>query len=483
MGDDYDVIVLGGGPAGENAADRASQGGLRVAVVEAELLGGECSYWACMPSKTLLRPGAALAAARRVPGVREAVTGAIDVDKVLAWRNYMVSDWQDDGQVSWAGSAGIDLVRGWGRLAGERQVVVTPAPTPGGDGAGDPTGAQSGGGARTLTARRAVVVATGSVPVNPPIPGLAESRPWGSREATSGKQVPRRLAVIGGGVVACEMAQAWRSLGSEEVTMLIRGDHLLDRHEPFAGELLADAFAGAGIDVRFGASPTAVGRDGADGPITLTLPGGGTIEVDEVLVATGRRPNTTGIGLDTVGVAEDKAIPVDDQLRVTGVGGGWLFAIGDVNGRSLLTHMGKYQGRLVGDLIAGRGDPSATAFADHQATPGVVFTDPQIGSVGHTETSARKAGLDVGVADAELGEVPGAYVSGEEVTGRGRLVIDRAGNVVVGATFVGPEIADLVQGATIAIVGQVPLDRLWHAVPSFPSVSEIWLKLLQAYGL
>src|SRR3954470_15241088 len=223
MADEFDVIVLGAAPAGENAADRAAAGVLAVALVENELIGGECSYWACIPSKTLLRPGAALAAARRVPGVREAITGTIDTDKVLAWRNYMVSDWTDDGQVAWASGAGITIVRGRGALDGERAVTVTTA----------------GGEARRLTARTAVVVATGSVPVVPP--PFRDISPWLSRDATSGKHVPPRLAVVGGGVVAVEMAQAWHSLGAREVTVLVRGDRLLERQEPFAGELLAEA--------------------------------------------------------------------------------------------------------------------------------------------------------------------------------------------------------------------------------------------------
>jgi dihydrolipoamide dehydrogenase len=463
--DEYDVIVLGAGPAGENAAERVRRGGLTVALVEAELLGGECSYWACMPSKTILRPGAILASARRVPGAREAVTGALDAGAALAWRNWMVSDWHDDSQAGWASSAGIDVVRGRGRLDGERRVVVSPADGP----------------QRTLTARRAVVVATGSVPVLPPIPGLADTAPWGSREATSSKHVPERLAVIGGGVVACEMAQAWRSLGSRAVTMLVRGERLLERHEPFAGDLLAAAFAEQGIEVRFGAATTEVRRRAPDAPVTVVTDAGDLV-VDELLLATGRRPNTSDIGLDSVGLEPGSAIAVDDQLRATGVAGGWLYAVGDVNGRNLLTHMGKYQGRLVGDIIAH--DLHLQAFADHEATAGVVFTDPQVGSVGHTEASARDAGVDVAVVDVDLGEVPGVYVSGEGIKGRARLVIDRSEpERVVGATFVGPEIADLVHQATIAIVGRVPLGRLWHAVAAFPTVSEVWLDLLKAYGL
>jgi dihydrolipoamide dehydrogenase len=465
VAEEFDVIVLGGGPAGENAAERAVLGGLRVALVEKELIGGECSYWACIPSKTLLRPGAVMAAARRLPGVREAITGRIDTDQVLARRNYMVSDWHDDGQIRWADSIGLTVARGDGVLDGERAVSVR----------------ASDGARRDLTARKAVVVATGSVPVVPPT--FKDISPWLSRDATSSKRVPERLAVVGGGVVAVEMAQAWHTLGSGEVTVVVRGDRLLERSEPFAGELLAGAFAAEGIGVRLGVSVDSARREGTDGPVTLTLDSGDTVVADEVLVATGRRANTEGIGLESVGLDPTRPIAVDDQLRATGVGGGWLYAIGDVNGRNLLTHMGKYQGRLVGDLLAGRGDPGATAFADREATPAVVFTEPQVGSVGHTEESARAAGVDVGVADLDMSEVAGVYLSGDGIEARARIVVDRQRSVLVGATFVGPDISELVHQATVAIIGRVPLDRLWHCVPSFPSVSEVWLRLLTAYGL
>jgi dihydrolipoamide dehydrogenase len=288
---------------------------------------------------------------------------------------------------------------------------------------------------------------------------------------------------VGGGVVACEMAQAWRWLGAESVTMLVRGTRLLERNEPFAGELLAAALAADGVDVRFGAEVVEVhragGRSDGSGPVTIAL-GDGSLEVDELLMAIGRRPNTEDIGLDTVGLAPGRAITVDDHLRAVGVDGDWLYAVGDVNGRALLTHMGKYQARLAGDIVAGI---DMVDLADGTAVPGVVFTDPQVGSVGLTEEAARSAGLDVGTAEVDLAQVPGSYVSGEDVGGRAKIVVDRRRSVLVGATFVGPEIADLVHGATIAVIGEVKLERLWHAVASFPSVSEVWLKLLQTYGL
>jgi len=473
---EYDVIVLGAGPAGENAADRAVRGGLTAVIVEAELVGGECSYWACMPSKALLRSPQAVDAARAVDGARQAVRGAVDAAAVLARRNRFTSNWKDDGQVRWLDSAHIALVRGHGRLAGERRVTVT-------DGAGQAT---------TLTARQAVVVATGSDAAIPPVPGLAEARPWTSREATSAQQVPERLAVVGGGVVACEMATAWRGLGAREVTMLVRS-RLLGHYEPFVGEQVAAAMRERGIDVRLGVNPTEVRRSG-DGPLTIALDDGSSLSADELLVATGRRPRTTDIGLETVGLQPGQWLNVDDSCRVTAVAGGWLYAVGDVNHRALLTHMGKYQARACGDVIAARAKADAAArnpapwsryaaTADQAAVPQVVFTEPEVGAVGLTEAEARKKGLAVRAVEYEIGRVAGASLYADGYRGRAKLVVDEQRRVVVGATFVGPAVGELVHAATIAVVGEVPLERLWHAVPSYPTISEIWLRLLETYGL
>jgi pyruvate/2-oxoglutarate dehydrogenase complex dihydrolipoamide dehydrogenase (E3) component len=469
---EVDVVVVGAGPVGENVADRAARTGLEVVVVEKELVGGECSYWACMPSKALLRSGQALAAARRLPGAAEAVTGTLDAAKVLERRDRFTSGWDDSGQAGWLESAGLGLVRGAARLDGPRRVSVATAE-----------------GTVVLTARQAVVLATGSVPVLPDVPGLADARVWTSREATSAKSAPARLAVLGGGVVACELAQAWARLGSR-VTLLVRSG-LLAGQEDFAGELVADALRADGVDVRLGATPSRVSRD--ETGVHLVLADGSTVDADEFLVATGRRPTTAGIGLETVGLEDGGALEVDDTGLVAGVEGSWLYAAGDVSGRPKLTHQGKYGGRAVGDAITARasgalsGDAPAwsrwTATADHAAVPQVVFTDPEVAQVGLTAAQARERGIDVKVVDYEIGNVAGASLVADGYTGKARMVVDEQRRVVVGVTFVGQDVAELLHSATIAVVGEVPVDRLWHAVPSYPTISEVWLRLLETYGL
>ncbi len=467
---EYDLIVIGAGPVGENVADHAVQAGLTAVIVESELVGGECSYWACMPSKALLRSAAALRAARDVDGAKQAVTGDLDVAAVLRRRDTMTSNYDDSGQVQWLQGAGIDLVRGHGTLTGEKTVRVTAAD----------------GTTTDLVARHAVAVCTGSAALLPDIPGLADISPWTSREATAVEQIPASLAIIGGGVVGAEMATAFQSLGSE-VTIIARSG-LLGGNEPFAGELVTDSLRERGVTVKTGADTTSARRDD-DGRATLELSDGTTVTADEVLVAIGRTPRTQDLGLDAVGLKPGTWLEVDDTLLVRGFH--WLYAVGDVNHRALLTHQGKYQARAAGDVIAARakGDEiddapwgAHVATADHDAVPQVTFTDPEVASVGLTAKKADEKGLNVKVVDYDLASIAGSSEQSDAYVGKARAIVDLDRGVLVGATFVGPDIAELLHSATIAIVGEVPVKRLWHAVPSYPTVSEVWLRLLETLG-
>ncbi|PRX48455.1 dihydrolipoamide dehydrogenase [Prauserella shujinwangii] len=460
----FDVVVIGGGPVGENAAARAVRGGLTAALVEHERFGGECSYWACIPSKALLRPGNALAAARRVPGVE---AGSLVPAPVFARRDEFVSHWDDGGQFDWANGAGVEPIRGHARITGEREVTVD-------DGT-------------VVCARHAVVVCTGSVPRMPRLPGLADVPVWTSRDATAASEVPGRLVVLGGGVVGVEMAQAWARLGAE-VDLVVAGPRPLPRYAEFAGDAVAEGLRADGVRVRLDARAERVSTvSTADGSVRLELAGGERIEADRFLVATGRRPATDDLGLDAIGLEPGAALTVDDTGTVSGVDGRWLYAAGDVTGRAPLTHQGKYAARVLGDVIAARarGDEPAAApwsryaaTADHHAVPQVVFTDPEVASVGLASATGerhREVDLDIAVA--------GSALHADGYTGRARMVVDTEREVLVGVTFVGQDVAELLHSATIAVAGEVPLHRLWHAVPAFPTISEVWLRLLEEYGL
>ena len=471
----YDIVVIGSGPSGREFSLHSTKNGFSVALIESELVGGDCAYWSCVPSKALLRPPEALAEARQVEGAKQAAVGNLGVESVLKRRDFYVDNWDDHNLTKVMEEDGVHIMRGHGRLDGHKRVVVN-----------------SNGGSSTtqLLARYAVVLSTGSSSTIPNVPGLVQARPWSSRNATSAKKVPHRLAIMGDGAVACEMADIWSSLGAK-VTILSRHKKILERFEPFAGDQLAAGFTKRGITIHTKVNVVQVERSNPNEPVQIELDNGSMIEADEILVAVGRTPKTGDIGLETVGLKSQQWLNVDDTCLVQGLDeseNNWLYAIGDINRRALLTHIGKYQGRACAKAILARAKGTvinnhskwnrSNATADLDMIPQVIFTDPQVASVGLTEKDVKRLGLNARSVDAEMSTVVGAQLHTDGYVGHARLVIDEDKHIIVGATFIGPQVSELLHSATVAIVGQIPIDRLWHAVPSFPTMSEVWVQLL-----
>jgi pyruvate/2-oxoglutarate dehydrogenase complex dihydrolipoamide dehydrogenase (E3) component len=482
----YDVVVIGSGPSGRTVSLRSAKKGFSVALIESELVGGDCHYWACIPSKALLRPPEALEEARQVDGARQAASGNLSVKSILARRDTFVDNWNDSKLAGKLMDNAVHVIRGHGRLNGPKRLIVTSAN-------GDST---------SLAARHAVVLCTGSSAIIPEVPGLVQARPWTGRNATSAKNPPRHLAIMGDGPVACEMADAWSALGSK-VTILSRHERILNKFEPFVGDRLGAAFEQRGISIRTNVSVKEVERVNLQSPIQIALDDDGSstaITADELLVAVGRKPNTQDLGLETVGLKSQQWLNVDDTCLVQGVGGEWLYAVGDINHRALLTHIGKYQARASAEAIqlrargiydganGGSGGGVWSKWAakadrrDRDAISQVIFTDPQIASVGLTEQNAKNLKLNVRAVENEMGTLEGAKLHTDEYIGHARIIIDEDRHIIVGATFIGPQVGELLHSATIAIIGEVRLERLWHAIPAFPTVSEVWVNLLENYG-
>lgn len=465
---DFDVVVVGGGVGGVAAVRKLASVGLSVALVEDRLVGGECHYFACNPSKTLIRPIEVFNLAKAVPGVRETISrGGLDVAAVFAKRDAIIEHLSDQDRTASLQQAGAAVFHGIGRLSGQRTVRVAYA-------LGDATEA-------VLTARHAVVVATGTRPHVPEIPGLAQARPWTNRDLTTMTYVPPRALVVGGGPVGVEFATILAGLGSA-VTLLARGNTLLPNFEPEAREQVAQSLRSKGVTIHFETELSEVARPVAGGPVTATFHRR-TIEVDEIVLAAGRRTNTDNIGLETLGLP-DGIVAVNDHLQAVGVTGGWLYALGDTTGRARLSHISTYHGRLVAEIIAARAAgrelcDNELAAHDAGSTAQVIFTDPQVARAGRTESQARAEGFAVRTRTARYPDaVSHLALYRDGFDGWAKLVIDAETNTLLGATFVGPEFSELVQAATLAIVAKVPISLLRHAVAPQPTVNQVWDPLL-----
>jgi pyruvate/2-oxoglutarate dehydrogenase complex dihydrolipoamide dehydrogenase (E3) component len=451
----FDAIVLGAGPAGEVCAGRLADAGWSVAIVERDLVGGECSYYACMPSKALLRPADVLGEAGRIPGVPVGQGDELDPQAILERRDEVIHDRDDSGQLPWLEERGIALHRGAARFLGERRVGV---------------------GEQALVASKAVVLATGSGAAMPPIDGLDTVTAWNNRDATTARQVPASMVVLGGGPVGSELSQAWASIGTK-VTLLQGDRHLLGRDEPFAGEQVEES-----LRERFGVSvhtDSLAERVSPGGPgVVVELRGGERVEGEQLLIAIGRVPHTGELDLAAAGVEAGERGFLDTDARMQVKGAEWLYAIGDVNGRALFTHMGKYHAWIATENLLGR---RVEAVAEAIGSPRVTFTDPQVAAAGKTLQQALDAGIDARAIDVPTDGTPGASFQGKGTGGTSRLVVDRAKGTIVGATFTGFETADFLHAATVAIVAEVPLSKLRHAVAAYPTRTEVWLKLLEKY--